>query len=225
MNRYSSTPAVAATVGGATRPTLSEKAYGALLKMIQERDLPAGAPVVEQQLAGRIGVSRTPLRQALQRLEIEGLLNKDANKSYVVRRVELKEYLQSLKVRELLEAEAAALAVERVAGADIDRALANLRHVQALDPYDMLAHWRSDDEVHGLFIDRCGNETMAGLIQSLRVTTKLFEIERLAERLEPDSQQHERILLALAARDAKASRRAVAVHIRSLFQFAVRTVG
>lgn len=204
---------------------LSERAYGTLLRMIQERDLPSGAAVVEQQLAERIGVSRTPLRQALQRLEIEGLLQKDANKSYVVRRVELKEYLQSLKARELVEAEAAALSVARVRLEDIDRALDTLRAVQQLQPYDMLAHWRSDEEVHGLFIRNCGNEVLMQIVDTLRVTTKLFEIERLAERLEPDSQQHERILEALRARDAKAARRAVAAHIRSLFQFAVQAVG
>ena len=175
--------------------TLSEKAYSALFVMIQERHLKSGAPVVEQQLASQIGVSRTPLRHALQRLEIEGLLRKDANKSYVVRKVELKEYLQSLRVRELVEAEAAALSVDRVDPAAIEAARANLHAVQAQKPYDMISHWRSDDEVHDLFIRNCGNDIMINMLHSLRVTTKLFEIEKLSERLEPDSQQHELSLI------------------------------
>ena len=204
--------------------TLSDKAYTSLFAMIQERRLPGGVPLVEQQLASLIGVSRTPLRSALQRLEMEGLLNKDANKSYIVRKVELKEYLQSLRVRELLEAEAAALAVDRIAPELIEKVRANLHVVQAKRPYDMIFHWRSDDEVHDLFILNCGNQIMTGMLQSLRVTTNLFEIEKLSERLEPDSKQHERILDALEAQDGKAARRAVAAHIRSLFQFAVRAV-
>lgn len=204
--------------------TLADKAYASLFEMIQERQLPSGAPVVEQQLASLIGVSRTPLRSALQRLEIEGLLYKDANKSYLVRKVELREYLQSLRVRELIEAEAAALAVDRIPPEAIEVARSNLHKVKAREPYDMISHWRSDDEVHDLFILNCGNEIMTGILQSLRVTTNLFEIEKLSERLEPDSRQHERILDALKARDSKASRRAVAAHIRSLFQFAVRAV-
>lgn len=201
--------------------TLSDKAYASLLSMIRERRLPSGAPVVEQQLASLIGVSRTPLRHALQRLEIEGLLKKDVNKSYIVRKVELKEYLQSLRVRELLEGEAAALSVDRVATEAIETARANLHIVQDQKPYDVISHWRSDDEVHGLFILNCGNATMTGMLQSLRVTTNLFEIEKLAERLKPDTKQHERILDSLKARDAKAARHAVTDHIRSLFQFAV----
>jgi DNA-binding GntR family transcriptional regulator len=214
------------TVTGQTAPqTLSEKAYVALLSMIQERHLKSGAAVVEQQLASHIGVSRTPLRHALQRLEIEGLLRKDANKSYIVRKVELKEYLQSLRVRELVEAEAAALSVNGITPVAIEVARSNLHAVQSQKPYDMISHWRSDDEVHDLFILNCGNDIMINILHSLRVTTKLFEIEKLSERLEPDSQQHERILDALKAQDAKTARRAVATHIRSLFQFAVRAVG
>jgi DNA-binding GntR family transcriptional regulator len=203
--------------------TLSGKAYVSLLSMIQERRLPSGAPVVEQQLAGLIGVSRTPLRHALQRLEVEGLLKKDANKSYIVRKVELKEYLQSLRVRELLEGEAAALSVGRVALEAIETTRANLHIVQAQEPYDMISHWRSDAEVHGLFILNCGNETMTAMLQSLRVTTNLFEVDKLAQRLKPDTKQHERILDALKERDAKAARRAVVAHIRSLLQFALRS--
>jgi DNA-binding GntR family transcriptional regulator len=204
--------------------TLSEKAYRALSRMIQERDLPSGQPIVEVQLAERLGISRTPLRQALQRLESEGLLQKLESRSYIVRRVDLKEYLQSLKVREILEGEAAALAVGRIDTADIARARANLRRVQALEPYDMLAHWKSDDEVHDLFISACGNQVICDVLRSLRVTTKLFEIERLSERLEPDSHQHEAILDALTERDPDAARDAVINHMRSLFDFAIRVL-
>lgn len=226
MNESLPPIALDASVPGQTAPqTLYEKAYDALLTMIQERQLPSGAPVIEQQLASQIGVSRTPLRHALQRLEMEGLLRKDINKSYVVRKVELKEYLQSLRVRELVEAEAAALSVDRIAAEAIETARVNLHAVQAQQPYDMISHWRSDDEVHDLFILNCGNEIMINILHSLRITTKLFEIEKLSKRLEPDSEQHERILNALQSQDAKAARRAVAAHIRSLFQFAVRAVG
>lgn len=204
--------------------TLSEQAYRSISRMIQERTLHTGEAVVEQSLAERLQVSRTPLRQALQRLASEGLLLKTANRSFVVRQVELKEYLQSLKVRELLESEAAFLAVDAVPIDAIAKARENLKAVMANEPYDMNRHWASDEEVHGLFIDHCGNAVMAQMIRSLRSTTKLFEIERLSERLEPDARQHEAILTALEERNAKATRRAVSTHIKSLFKFAVATI-
>lgn len=204
--------------------TLSEKAYFALYRMIQERELPSGHPIVEAQLAQLLGVSRTPLRQALHRLESEGLLRKLESRSYVLRRVELKEYLQSLKVREILEAEAAELAIGRIDAAAIAQARKNLHEVQTRVPYDMHAHWQSDDQVHDIFIGTCGNQVIRDILHSLRVTTKLFEIEQLSERLKPDSRQHEAILDALASDDAAAARNAVKLHLRSLADFALREI-
>ncbi len=204
--------------------TLSEKAYYEVSRMIQGRDLPSGQPIVESHLAERLGVSRTPLRQALQRLESEGLLRKLESRSYVVRRVELKEYLHSLKVRELLEPEAAELSLGRIEPEAIARARANLHEVRDRVPYDILAHWQSDDEVHDLYISACSNLTIRDILQSLRVTTKLFEIEQLSERLKPDSSQHEAILDGLAARDATAVRAAIILHLRSLAAFAIEVL-
>ena len=204
--------------------TLSQAAYQTLSRMIQERELPIGHPIVETQLAEMLGVSRTPLREALHRLEAEGLLQKAQSRSNVVRRVDLREYLQSLKAREILEAEAAVMAIGRIDPAAIALARTNLHAVQQRRPYDMLAHWASDDEVHGLFIEACGNRVIQDLLKSLRVTTKLFEIERLSERLEPDSSQHETILDALEAGDRDATRVAVVAHLRSLAEFALRVL-
>ena len=217
-------PPVSGGAANGAPPTLSEKAYRALSRMIQERELPSGQAIVEVHLAERLGVSRTPLRQALQRLESEGLLRKLESRSYVVRRVELKEYLQSIKVREILEAEAAELAIGRIDPEAIARARTHVREVQGRRPYDMLAHWQSDDEVHDLFISACGSQVIRDILHSLRVTTKLFEIERLSERLEPDSSQHEAILNALDAGDAGAARAAVVAHLRSLADFAIRVL-
>ena len=204
--------------------TLSEKAYRALSLMIQERELPSGKLIIESNLAKKLGVSRTPLRQALQRLESEGLLRKLESRSYIVRRVEVREYLHSLKVREILEAEAVELAMGRIDIIKIEQVQSYLQIVQNQKPYDMLAHWRSDDQVHNLFIDACGNLVMQDILKSLRITTKLFEIERLSERLMPDSRQHETILETLKATDSLASRTAVKEHLRSLAEFAIDVI-
>jgi DNA-binding GntR family transcriptional regulator len=203
---------------------LSNLAYNSISELIRTRRLKGGVPVVEAKLAEGLGLSRTPLREALQRLEGEGLVVKAANRSFMVRSVELAEYLQSLKVREILEAEAAAMAIDRVPPGSIAAARREIAELMAATTYHTDAHWRSDDRVHRLYAEACGNAVLAQVIASLRVTTRLFEIARLSDRLEPDSAEHLEILAALESGDARRTRRAVQAHLRSLTRFAVASV-
>ena len=203
---------------------LSNLAYKALSEMIRTRRLRGGEVIIEAKLAEILGISRTPLREALQRLEGEGLVVKSANRSFMVRGVDLAEYLQSLKVRELLEAEAATLAIGHIPGPALIAARREIHELTAATTYHTDAHWRSDDNVHGLYIEGCGNAIMGQMIRSLRVTTRLFEIARLADRVEADSAEHLEILVALEAKDPRATRKAVQVHIRSLTRFALDNI-
>lgn len=205
-------------------PNASTRAYQAISRMIRDRDLKGGQSIVEQRLADQLGLSRTPLREALQRLEGEGLVRKLANQPYVVRQVDLSDYLQSMKVRKILEAEAAALAAGRIDMAALERLREEVLALEQLQPYDTHAHWACDDHVHDLFIHACGNAIMADMLIELRTTTRLFEIAELADRLGPDSREHLAILDALAAGNATAARKAMAAHAQSLFDFAVRFV-
>ena len=200
-------------------------AHSALTDMIRGRRLKGGQVIVEAKLADMLGISRTPLREALQRLEGEGLVVKSANHSFMVRVVDLAEYLQSLKVRELLEGEAAALAAGHVPPAALRLARHEVRELMQAADYHTDAHWRSDDRVHTLFASHCGNRVMAQNIAALRVTTRLFEIARLADRLGPDSEEHLAMLDGIEHNDAKAARRAVHAHLRSLYRFALDNVG
>lgn len=203
---------------------LSNLAYKAVSEMIRGRRLKGGEVIVEAKLADLLGISRTPLREALQRLEGEGLVVKAANRSFMVRNVDLAEYLQSLKVREILEGEAAFLSAGRLSPAELRVVRKEIDDLMAATSYHTDAHWRSDDNVHGLYIEGCGNPVMAQMIRALRVTTRLFEIARLADRVGPDSHEHIEIVEALAAEDAKRARKAVQLHMKSLSRFALESV-
>lgn len=208
-----------------TGPNLSNRAYLALSEMIHARRLRGGEVIVETRLAERLGVSRTPLREALQRLEGEGLVTKHANRSFMVRQVDLSEYLQSLKVREILEVEALTNAFGRIEESNLRLALEEVENLGRLPTIHTDGHWRSDDRIHNLFADACGNPVMARMIKELRVTTRLFEIARLAERVEADHAEHKALLDAVKEGDLRKARRVMQSHIRSLARHAVENLG
>ncbi len=195
---------------------LSSLAHRSISDMIADRRLKGGEAIIEARLADLLGISRTPLREALQRLEGEGLVRKVANRSYVVRQVDVGEYLHSLRVREILEGEAAALAAGAIPGEKLAATRHEIKALRRSTAYHTKAHWQSDDNLHGLYIDHCGNPVMAEMIRALRITTRLFEIAKLKDRLEPDSAEHLAILEALEASDKRAARTTVQQHCRSL---------
>ncbi|MBB4123337.1 GntR family transcriptional regulator [Martelella radicis] len=196
-------------------------AYEEIARLIEQKKLAGGEVLVEQSLAAYLGISRTPVRQALQRLEIEGQLVKANTKSFVVRKVDLKEYLQSLKAREIIESEACAMCAGHAAADRLAVAKSMTAALKGDQAYNPEQHWAADKVVHDLVTDFCGNQVVAGIIRSLRVTTKLFEVDRLAERLEPDIRQHEAILDRIEKGDGEGAKQAMAAHLRSLVQFAV----
>lgn len=201
---------------------LAALAYNAVSDMIRHRRLRGGQVITEARLAETLGVSRTPLREALQRLEGEGMVHKGDGRKYVVRQVDIGEYIQSLKLRILIEPEAAVEAMEVIPGRQLVEVRREITDLMGATAYHTDAHWFSDDRLHNLIIDYCGNDVMADVLRGLRATTRLFEIGNLKDRLTPDSTEHLTIIGALQEKDADAVRRSVSSHVESLIGFARR---
>ncbi len=188
-------------------------AYDQLIEMLLSRRLEPDDVVQERRLAAELGVSRTPLREAMHRLEGEGMLARRSDGALVVPRLDAEETLEVLSVRRLLEVEAAGAAAGKVPAEVIER----LRHrVQALaasgdpsSPERLLL----DLDLHRAIGEACGNRCLARMIADLRRRTQLFATRRTPERLEPICAEHLTILDALEADDAAAARKAMADHI------------
>lgn len=192
---------------------LSQVAYDFVLRMIVNRDLPGGTVIQERKLADSLGVSRTPMREALGRLEGEGWLVRLTDRLLSVKVVTLDEYLQALQVRRLLESEAIVVATPRMN----KRQLVKLRaDVQALSDHPHPTsemHWRVDGNLHGAIAEASGNSVMASMIANLRLVTQLFEVQTVPRRITPGCAEHLAILDALIAGDPSMARKAMRIHL------------
>jgi DNA-binding GntR family transcriptional regulator len=196
---------------------LGELAYQTLRRMILDKALRSGGPVVEGRLAEELNISRTPMREALLRLEGEGLLVRAGARSYSVRFVSAQEYFQAMKVRELLEAEAIGLAIGKIDKKIVQQLIKKIKALSSGQQEQ--AHWQLDDQVHTMMARASGNDVLAHMIDLVRTNSRLFELVTPFNRIEEDRAEHLAILEAYLTDDAEASRAAVRTHLQNLRRF------
>ena len=198
---------------GDEAPDLAGDAYQALLDMIQRGVLPPETPLQERALAATLGISRTPLREAMSRLIGGGFAVRTARGQLVVKEPVLRQYLEIFQIRVLLEAEAAACAATRL---DEQRARAVMAEVQALlatGSSSIEENHRVDNLVHDTIAAASGNPMLAQLIHDLRIKARCFDQNGTPERFEPGCREHIAILQAIVERNPEAASEAMRQHL------------
>lgn len=186
------------------RDNLSDSAAAVLRNMIVDGRLPAGERINEVHLAQRLGVSRTPLREALARLASEGALTNSPRLGYFVRALTLEEFEQIYDIRPILDPEALRLAGVPDAKR-IDRLeKLNRKLAAARDAETAIA---LDDEWHLELLADCANRVLVELIENIILRTRRYEIAlmREAPNVMRASEDHARILAALRKNDLNAA--------------------
>ncbi|MFJ3058069.1 GntR family transcriptional regulator [Herbaspirillum sp. NPDC087042] len=199
-------------------PSLGLQAYEALVDLILSRELKQGEAVQERALAGRLGISRTPLREAMHRLEGERVLERKGNGRLYVRLVTVQEIMEVLHVRRLLESDAAARAAGKLPAGVATELRARIDALMQRDDAADPEHQRLDGRLHGLITDHCDNQLLAGMILELRRKTRMFSLKRMDNRAHPTCLEHLAILEALEQGDGVAAAAATARHIDNIRQ-------
>ncbi|WP_426768566.1 GntR family transcriptional regulator [Erwinia aphidicola] len=199
---------------------LGELAYQTLRRMILEKTLRSGGAVVEGRLVEELNISRTPLREALLRLEGEGLLVRGSGRSYSVRFISAQEYFQTMKVRELLETEAITLSISKIDSGSIEQLIHQVQSLAAGQHEQ--AYWEVDDKVHTLFAQHSGNAVLARMIEQARTQSRMFELITPFNRIEEDREEHLAILNAWKSGDPSLASQAVRTHLRNLSTFVMK---
>ena len=180
-----------------SRVPLRDEVYHRILSQVQRGDLPAGSRVRDAVLAGQLGVSRTPIREALLRLVREGVLDTTLGRGFRVRPLdpaELRDVGEILRVLESLALRTSAVPDElrRRRLQELDRQLEQTRG-------DLSRCLDLEDEWHRTLLETCPNARLLELITSLRQIPRRYLAAYLrdAGRLSLSTLPHSKILAAL----------------------------
>lgn len=202
------------TVPKLERPgPLRERVYDALLELITTRALPPGQHLVESELAGHLGVSRQPVREALQRLSTEGWVDLRPAQGAFVHQPTQEEADQLLSVRTLLEAEAARLAAANcgpAAIAALEELCAQGEQAVASDDVDLAVD--TNARFHAKVMDLAGNGVLAELAAQVdrRVRWYYTPVARL--RGDQSWTEHRALIAAISDRDGVRATEAMRAH-------------
>ncbi|HEX5958010.1 MAG TPA: GntR family transcriptional regulator [Hyphomicrobiaceae bacterium] len=189
----------------ASRAGLADHSYEVLRQAILDGILASGMPLREAELAERIGVSRTPVRDALRRLEVQGLVARTPSGGMVVAELSSGLIEEAFELRKLLEGYAARLAAQAITSEDaaaLEGIIADAERAIGRGDWEHLI--TLNDRFHQRIEELAGNRVLHRTMQPLREQTPAFR----AFALGPEQQQrgfvaeHREILQALVAHDA-----------------------
>jgi len=186
------------------RPTLHNVVISRIRDMIIEGQLPVGVRVHEGQLGLQLGVSRTPLREALKALATEGLVELIPGRGAIVRKLTVKDARDMLDVLISLEKLAGPMTCQNASDEEI-RAVRRL-HDEMLSFFaarDRLQYFKRNQQIHSALISLSGNESLAlvhDILQS-RMKRIRFIGDQKDESWSAAMDEHEEMIAALEARD------------------------
>ena len=195
---------------------LRDVVFNTLRRAILRGELVPGQRLMEIRLADQMGVSRTPVREAIRKLELEGLVVMVPRKGAEVAHISGKNLRDVLEVRRALEELAGELACERMTAEDFKKLeQANHKFASVLDSDDITVLGQADEEFHGLIYQATDNDRLVQMVNHLREQMYRYRIEHLKNKSQRTIllQEHQDIMRALAARDVEAVRRAIRTHI------------
>ena len=215
------------------RRALVDKLAATLQARVISGELVSGTRLRQEALAEEFGVSRTPIREALRKLQASGLIELQPNRGALVRGPSSREIRDAYEVRAELEGLAAELAAERIQQAQVDglhqaqsefrETLARMMRVRSdgagVVPDEEIERWRhANDRFHQLIQDAAANDVLVATLVHLhrsfpRDLTRIV-LGESATLLAENVHEHEGILEAIEHRNAAAARKRMIKHVR-----------
>jgi DNA-binding GntR family transcriptional regulator len=199
---------------------LRGQVYDVLRAGILKQQFPPGSRLDLEQLESAMGISRTPLKEALQRLEADGLVEVIARRGTYVSELNLEDAIELFELRQVLEVGAAPWILERASDEDIARIVALNDDLFALldtGPYEeiVVEFIERDRLFHNSIMNLTGNTVLVEAYSDVNTHLQITRVNKSFVRTQSNStgNEHDQIVDALVNRDERALRQALTEHI------------
>ena len=202
---------------GVTAPAaLPDRLYAVLKHRILTCAIPPGGRLVEKEICAEMGVSRTPLRESINRLALEGLVVLTPYRGYAVAPVTVRSFQELCEVRRMLEPHAARIAAVRATAEQVQalRDEASLQYTPG-DRKTYEAYLRANSVFHRTLVRSTGNSLLEGMVTSAldRHQRPLYLGLDVGIDAAAAAAEHVGLVEAIAARDADLAQRLMAEHV------------
>lgn len=202
--------------GRAVATTIKGRAYEHIRQGILDATIPVGSAISEYQLAKQIGVSRTPVREALKLLEQEGLVRSVVRRGTFVADLTVRDIVEIYQVRTQLEALAARVAAERMNPTDLKGLVDGLDRAERLARQGRLDAAREHDRnLHKALIESTSNGRLTQILSTLDDQVHRIRQQALsnATRVPAMLTEHRAVLSAIEEHDPNAAEKAMRDHL------------
>ncbi len=198
---------------------LRDVVFNTLRKAILTGQLKPGERLMEVHLANRLGVSRTPIREAIRKLELEGLVIMIPRRGAEVARITEKSLKDVLEVRRALDALSVELACERITKEDMER-------LWAAKGKDASIIAKADVALHDIIVEATGNLRLTQLVNNLSEQMYRYRFVYIKEESKHDMlvAEHREIYESIASRDRERAARAAKLHIDNQEKSIIRQI-
>lgn len=195
---------------------IHQQAYNIIAEQIISGSLKPGARITEKEIASILGVSRTPVREAMKLLSKDGLIEVIPHKGAIVRKLSLIDIKEIYEIRAVLEGLGAKLASKHIPKQELNKIIESAKTCKdELDKGRVEFFVEFDTKLHSLILTYCGNKHLQRTINSLNNLIYYFRVE-IAKKIERSIEafhEHNRILQALKNQDGDLAEEAMKDHI------------
>ena len=181
---------------------------------------------MEIQLAEELGVSRTPVREAIRKLELEGFLVMIPRKGAYVAGISVKDIVDIFEVRAALESLAAGLAAERITEGELEQLERALVHISEAIASNLSAVVQTDTSFHEIIYKASRNQRLVQIVTHLQEQIQRFRTVSLAQpgRTKIVIEEHRKIVEAISERNIELARSLAREHIENAEQSLLNTL-